>query len=245
MIEERIVAQGHGSLSPTYFAVHSTANPGATAENHASYWSGAGADYAVHLVSDWDKCLHCVPYDRLCWQVGNGNSTCEGLEICEAETYDEFIRGLEIAKEVILERLAAHGWTVDGNVRSHKWFTENYGGSDHTDPIPYFERFGWTWEMFIEYLKEDDMQASDVWNYDIGEGVAGKNNLPAWQRLGWIHHDTSALYAELTRTDDPSGRGMECTTHEHVKWIAAKQAEMDAKLDAITTALEKLSEKES
>lgn len=30
-----------------------------------------------------------------------------------------------------------------------------------------------------------------------------------------------AVYAEVTRTDDPTGRGHEMTTHEHVKWIAA------------------------
>lgn len=29
-----------------------------------------------------------------------------------------------------------------------------------------------------------------------------------------------AIYAEVTRTDDPTGRGMESTTHVHVKWIA-------------------------
>lgn len=44
---------------------------------------------------------------------------------------------------------------------------------------------------------------------------------------------------EISRTDDPSGRGQNLTTHEHVKWMAAKQASMDAKLDAIIAALEK------
>ena len=55
-IEERIVANGHGALSPSYFCVHTTANTGATAENHASLWSRQ-PEYAVHLVSDWEKCL--------------------------------------------------------------------------------------------------------------------------------------------------------------------------------------------
>ena len=50
-IEERIVANGHGALFPSYFCVHTTANTGATAENHASLWSRQ-PDYAVHLVSD-------------------------------------------------------------------------------------------------------------------------------------------------------------------------------------------------
>lgn len=228
IIQERIVAQGHGYLSPKFFAVHSTANPGATAANHASYWSGDGMDYAAHLVADWNECLHTVPYDRLCWQVGNGNSTCEGMEICEATNYDDFIRGLEIARAAILERLAARGWTIDGAVRSHLWFTQNYGGSDHTDPIPYFERFGWTWDRFIEFLKEEDMPsaqeiANAVWGQDI-------NGTAASQRLylcNWKDYDET----------DPTGRNVEMNDHDHIKWMAAKQAQMNAKLDAIIDAL--------
>ena len=38
LIETNIVAFGHGSLNPSYFCVHSTANVGATAYNHVDYW---------------------------------------------------------------------------------------------------------------------------------------------------------------------------------------------------------------
>lgn len=53
------------------------------------------------------------------------------------------------------------------------------------------------------------------------------------------------VYHQVTRTDDPSGRGVQSNDHDHIKWLAAKQAEMaerqtamDAKLDAIVSALE-------
>lgn len=48
-----------------------------------------------------------------------------------------------------------------------------------------------------------------------------------------------AIYNEVTRTDDPSGRGVKMTTHEHVKWIAGKQAEI---ADAITALGEQVTE---
>lgn len=48
-----------------------------------------------------------------------------------------------------------------------------------------------------------------------------------------------AIYAEVTRKDDPSGRGVKMTTHEHVKWIAGKQAEI---ADAIAKLGEQLAE---
>lgn len=234
VIKEKIVAQGHGSLSPSFLAVHSTANPGATAANHANYWTNS-PDYAVHLVSDWNECLHCVPYDRLCWQVGNGNAKCEGIEICEAKNEADFLKGLEIAREAILERLAAHGWTVDGNVRSHKWFTENYGGSDHTDPIPYFEQYGWTWEKFIDYLKEEDMPSAQeiaeaVWNFE-------QNGTLMRDRVQGTDESAFKAMTEVTRTDDPTGRNVQMNDHDHLKWIAAKQAEMDEKLDKVIEKL--------
>lgn len=261
MIKEAIVASGHGALIPQYFAVHSTANPGATAANHVSYWRNS-PDYAVHLVSDWDEAYHTVPYDRICWQVGNGNATCEGLEICEALTREQFERGLEVARSVILQRLAAHGWTVDGNVRSHDWFTRVYGGSDHTDPLPYFNRWGWTWDMFIQFLKEEDMTPADVWNYtyanspncfnalhwtwgelsrtDSAGGLGPDSGVNMYGRVCAIDGYAGKILAEVTRTDDPTGRGMNSTTHEHVKWIAAKQEEMAQRQKDIEEKMDRL-----
>ena len=74
VIREDIVNQGHGPLSPSYFCVHSTANPGATARNHRDLWA-RDYIYAVHLVSDWAEAIHTVPYDRLCYQVATGTGT--------------------------------------------------------------------------------------------------------------------------------------------------------------------------
>lgn len=48
---------------------------------------------------------------------------------------------------------------------------------------------------------------------------------------------------EITRTDDPTGRGYESTTHEHVKWIAGaingseESPGLKQQLDAITEKL--------
>lgn len=48
-----------------------------------------------------------------------------------------------------------------------------------------------------------------------------------------------AIYNEVTRKDDPSGRGVKMTTHEHLKWMAGKQAEI---ADAIAKLGEQLAE---
>lgn len=48
-----------------------------------------------------------------------------------------------------------------------------------------------------------------------------------------------AIYNEVTRTDDPSGRGVKMTVHEHLKWMAGKQAEI---AEAITALGEQVAE---
>lgn len=63
-----------------------------------------------------------------------------------------------------------------------------------------------------------------------------------------------AVYAEVTRTDDPTGRGYEMTTHDHVKWIAraingasgddneSMETVMDVIIDKIDALNERLDE---
>ena len=150
-IKQDIVNQGHGVLAPTMLAVHSTANPGATAKNHRDLWS-RDYPYAVHYVSDWREAYHTVPDNRLCWQVGNGNPTCVGLEICEATNKTDFDKGIQIAADVCAQILKAHGWGVD-RMHPHQWFSNVYGGSDHTDPYPYLARWGYSWNQFVSLVK--------------------------------------------------------------------------------------------
>ena len=260
-IKEAIVASGHGVLIPQYFAVHSTGNPGATAANHVSYWRG-NPDYAVHLVSDWDEPYLTVPDARLCWQLGNGHAVGGGLEICEALPREQFERGLEVARSVILQRLAAHGWTVDGNVRSHDWFTRIYGGSDHTDPLPYLNNWGWTWDMLITFLKEEDMTPADVWNYtynnspncfnalhwaynelsrtDNANGLGPDSGVNMFGRICAIDGYTGKAAEQLTRTDDPTGRGQSANLYDRIAWMAAKQEAMMERQEAIDGKLDRL-----
>ena len=45
------------------------------------------------------------------------------------------------------------------------------------------------------------------------------------------------VYDQTFSTFDPSGRDVEMNDHDHIKWMAAKQAKMDEKLDAIIAKL--------
>lgn len=154
MIEERIVNDGHGTLyNSNYLVVHSTANPGATADNHASLWS-RGYEYAVHYVSDWDKALHTVEDDRLCWHCGNGNSVSIGIEICEATNDSDFWKGIEIAAQACAEICNKYDWSPYEHMVTHNWMKDNYGGTTHTDPDPYFDEYGYNFNEFLNLTND-------------------------------------------------------------------------------------------
>lgn len=230
MIEERIVAYGHGYLDASYLCVHSTDNPGATADDHANYWSREG-DYAVHMVSDWNTCYHTVPYDRLCWQVGNGNGYVEGMEICEAETSEEFARGIIIAADACRERLSAHGWGVERLI-THAMATEMWGGSDHTDPVPYFERWGFSWDAFVSVVENGEygMTPDEIWSFN-NNGDPGERN--AWRRLCDMHEAVNAWYYG---TD--GCQGLLTNVYDTNAKVTQMQVTMAAQTEAIKTLAE-------
>lgn len=148
-IIEDIVSQGHGKCDPSYLFVHSTANPGATAKNHRDLYANPSWKYAVQYVCDWTgDVYHCVPDDRLCYAVGNGNRYGVSLEICEGTNEGEFKGSWDTAVDFCAHYLAKRGWGID-RILSHDDCRKRWGGTDHTDPIPYFKRYGRTWEQFV------------------------------------------------------------------------------------------------
>ncbi len=146
---EDIVNQGHGACNPSYLFVHSTANPGASARNHRDLYSG-GYEYAVQYVGDWTgDVYHCVPDDRLCWAVGNGNRFGVSLEICEGTTRGQFEATWRMGVEFCAWYLDKRGWGIE-RMLSHDQCRKRWGGTDHTDPLPYFRKWGRTWEQFVD-----------------------------------------------------------------------------------------------
>ena len=63
-------------------------------------------------------------------------------------------------------------------MRPHKWFSETYGGSDHTDPIPYFERWGYSWEEFVSEVAEGGSPAGAEGTEDEMECIYQPNGEP-------------------------------------------------------------------
>ena len=210
-IIEDIVSNGHGSLDPSYIVIHETANPGATAKNHRDYWARDDT-CAVHYVGDWtDVIYHCVPNDRLCWQVGNGNPYVVGIELCHATNQSDFNKVWDLGVEWAVMMLNRYGWGVDRLI-SHNDCTNWWGGSDHTDPLGYFEEYGRSWSQFkneVAGRMDDDMTDAQIEKLakaiykqfadPIGEdkqpiwGMNGKNTGSKWRN--W--YNMSRWYYDL------------------------------------------------
>ena len=176
---ERYVFWGRGSNDPRYLVIHETANPGATALNHVSYWSTGNQGGEAHYVADWtEKVYHTTPDDRACWHVGgNANSWSVGIELCHATNQSDFEKVWRCGVEFAAWYLESQGWGVDRMVSHHQanqiWATY----SDHTDPDGYFEEFGKSWAQFVQEVKErleGDMPITDAEMNKIAELTAAK-----------------------------------------------------------------------
>lgn len=185
-IRENIISNGHGGLNPGYLVIHETANPGATALNHVSYWSRDDT-YAVHYVTDWTGIVyHCVRDDRLCWHVGNGNGNCVGIELGHALTPQQFKQVWDTAVEFAAWYLKKRGWGIDRMI-SHDQAARWWGGSDHTDPIGYFAQFGRSWGQFKDAVATE-MKEKAVRKQEPGKPVNsnGMKYRSHVQNLGWL-----------------------------------------------------------
>lgn len=170
--KEQIVNNGHGTLyNENYLVVHETANPGASAKNHVNYWKTS--DYAVHYVMDLDGSVvyHTMSDDRKAWHIGNGNSHAVGIELCHATNQSDFNKQWNEAVKWCGDYLHKRGWDVSHMI-SHNEARLMWGGTDHTDPNAYFNKYGKSWSQFEAAVKSY-MQSGDF-NHATGGNSAGK-----------------------------------------------------------------------
>lgn len=142
-----------------------------------------------------------------------------------------------------------YGWThlhhngLNGNI----WLHREIPGTDHAgcpDLAPNGLDVQYVIDKANQLLEGNNMtDAQDIWNYPIGaEGTPNKNNQPAWNRLSWIHQDTTRLYATLGRTDDGGTKdGSKGDIYTRICFIDKRVREMDATITAQAAAIEALS----
>ncbi|MCD2493652.1 amidase [Lacrimispora sp. NSJ-141] len=106
-------------------------------------WNKPGVEKLVHGFIDDTGVYNFAPYTMSCWHIGNGwgNTHCIGYELCELHTAAEFKKVWDNAVSHYAELCKRFGLTAD-KVIGHCEAHDKGIASDHSDPEPYFRRFG-------------------------------------------------------------------------------------------------------
>lgn len=137
-------------------------------------WNKAGVEKLVHGFIDDTGVYNFAPYDLACWQIGNswGNSHCIGYELCELDTAEEFTKVWNYAVQHYADLCRTYGLTTD-RILGHCEAHDRGFASNHSDPEPYFARFGKTMDDFRADVQkqlsgnigkgDEDEMISEIW----------------------------------------------------------------------------------
>lgn len=144
-------------MLPTTITVHNTANPDATAANHADYVTKNELSVSYHLVVDDIEAVLLVPLNEQAWHTGThvGNTTSIGVEVCEFTDEIRHARAEANAVALIAGMLAGknpRGFNaalipVKGVVTHQSWM--QYGTSGKYCPRKILPH----WNEFIEKVR--------------------------------------------------------------------------------------------
>lgn len=143
-------------IVPEVFVAHSTANPGATDEDHVRWLNQTRQHGWATYYGDHDSIRQVVPEGwRAPAQGPSYNRKAISYEMCEPDRNLPWAEQLLCFQEtwnratwVAAWTCFRYGWGVD-RVKSHAEISaELPGETDHTDPIAFFARYGRTWDDF-------------------------------------------------------------------------------------------------
>lgn len=205
---EAIVSAGHGRISPSCLVIHETANPGASAANHVSYWRRNQPGVAMtHYVMELDGSVvyHTQRDDTKAWHIGRGNAYAVGIELAHATNGADFSRQFDEAAKWSAAYLRSRGWGID-RLLSHNDCRSKWGGTDHTDPTGYFRANGVSWDTFrarvLTYLSNGTPASGGASSGSAGTSTPGKSGFQG----GTYRVNTGALNIRALPTT--SGRAV-------------------------------------
>jgi len=140
-------------LSPQGFVIHSTATPGATAQNEHDYFNSGDRQASSHYFVDATGIIRCIPESERAWHAGaTANSKFLSVEMCEVSPFDQVW-----SKTVwlVADACVRYGWSTGPNVYSHRGISAMYGETDHTDPIQFLANNGKTWDQLLSAIDEE------------------------------------------------------------------------------------------
>jgi len=142
--------------------LHYTDTPNDSAASEAAYESRTYLSAFVHEFIDPIEIIQVANPDFIAYGAGyEANQRFVHLELCSAQTLEEFNRSFDMWCERAAEYLAARGLGVSkaqpdgsGTLWSHADVTRYLGGTTHTDPIAYLTLWGKTWQDAVDRVSQ-------------------------------------------------------------------------------------------
>ena len=159
-----LINPGTGHTIGKIAVVHSTAtagNPPATNFGIAFHRDWRKTQTFVHyFVDDTNTVVQVAEEGVVAWGAGYANKYAPlQVELCEYSDRTRALKAYHNFVNFVVARCRALGIPLtldDGNktagIKSHNWCSQNYGGSDHTDPYGYLARIGISKAQFAKDL---------------------------------------------------------------------------------------------
>ena len=164
-ISEQLIKfnRSHQTLSPQGFVIHSTATPGATAQNEHDYFNSGDRQASSHYFVDATSIIRCIPESERAWHAGaTANSKFLSVEMCEVSPFAEVWNR---TVWLVADACVRYGWATGPNVYSHRGISAMYGETNHTDPIQFLANNGKTWEQLLSAI---DAEIENIKNPKVG-----------------------------------------------------------------------------
>lgn len=162
------------SLNPEGITLHETATPNATDENESKYFHNAYRSASAHYFVDYDSITQLIPENEVSWHAGyTANHKFISIEMCHFQDENKFQETWNRTVWLVVNMCKRYNWNPDEKIVSHKWVSDTYKESDHTDPYGYFKEHGKTFDDIINdvkkllFEKEIDNMA-EQWQEELG-----------------------------------------------------------------------------
>lgn len=165
--------RSYRALKPRGLVIHSTANPGATAQNNRDYFNRVYVASSAHYFVDWNKTIQTIPEIEQAWHAGPyANHRYLSIEMCEPRNNQaQFNKVYRNTVELAADMCKRYGWSAS-NIVSHSYISNTYHQTDHEDPIAFLRKYGKSWNTLIN----DIQKAISGQNAIVNKPTASVNN---------------------------------------------------------------------
>ena len=173
--------------TPEGIVIHETATPGASAYNEAIYFNREWMNmYSyVHAFVDSKQVIQMMTPNYGVWGAGAiANNRFIQIELCRENTRNKFAKSVN--NDAIYAAKLLHRYDITpvnasntgkGTIWSHHAVSRFLGGTNHTDPDGYFQKWGYSMNDFFSLLKYYyDMQAAETSNTTVPDNNVGTSD---------------------------------------------------------------------